>query len=162
MMGIAKKRRNSLKGLGLLLVLATFLFSCGKSPYYNTSYAFENQTWSQDLMPKFEVDIQDTSQLYDFEIFLRNTTDYAHSNLFIYLQSFAPDGSNGRKAYEIPIADEKGQWLGTKSGTLVENVLKFKQRKFPLKGKYTFKIELGITEKEMKNISDIGLRITAL
>jgi gliding motility-associated lipoprotein GldH len=111
-------------------------------------------------MPEFTVVIEDTTQVYDFEFFLRNTTDYNYSNLFIFLNSTAPDGSDGRRSYEIEIVDEQGQWIGQKSGTLVENILPFKRRKFPLKGKYTFKLELGVTEKEMTDLMDVGLRIT--
>lgn len=143
-----------------VLLSAFILTSCGDKPYFDKSYSFEGKNWEQRVKPKFVVQIDDTSRFYDFELTLRTTTDYSYSNLFIFLNSKTPNGLKAREPFQFRIADPDGKWMGKKSGTVVENVLVFKKRKFPLKGKYTFTIEQGITEQSVNEVLDIGLRMT--
>lgn len=111
-------------------------------------------------MPSFQVNITDTTKVYDFVITLRTTTSYAYNNLWIFLSSKTPSGLKAREPFQIQIANEDGTWIGVKSGTVIENQLIFKARKFPEKGKYTFTLEQGITEKNIGDVLDVGLRIT--
>ena len=64
----------------------------------------------------------------------------------------------GGKAKELKIAKPNGEWLGQKSGTFIENKLYYIRSKF-CKGTYTFKLEQGITMKEMQNISDVTIEV---
>ena len=45
-------------------------------------------------------------------------------------------------------------------GTIVEHQLIFKRRKLPSKGKYTFMIEQGVTQKVLEDILDISFNVT--
>ena len=73
--------RSSWLILGLILLLS----SCGKAPYFEKSVSFENKEWTRDLKPKFKVDIEDIKEEYNFTLSLRTTTDYAYSNLWVFL-----------------------------------------------------------------------------
>jgi gliding motility-associated lipoprotein GldH len=107
----------------------------------------------------------DTSS-YDVIFTFRTSTDYAYNNLWIYLTTAGPMCSSigdnavffGRKAKELKIAKPNGEWLGQKSGTFIENKLYYIRSKF-CKGTYTFKLEQGITMKEMQNISDVTIEV---
>jgi hypothetical protein len=57
------------------------------------------------------------------------------------------------------MADPNGNWIGKKSGTIVEHQLIFKRRKVPFKGKYKFKLEQAITEKSIDEVLDISLEV---
>lgn len=144
-------------GLSLLLVLA--LTACSDAPMYEKVYSFKNQEWKQNEKMKFVVDIQDTSKVYDFTVLVRTTTDYPYNNLWVFMKSIAPDGSTGREPFQIPISHPDGTWVGTKSGSTVETPLYFKSRKMPLKGKYTFILEQGITDSKVTDILDLILRV---
>jgi len=144
----------------LLLVTILFFFtSCEDRAYYQKSFGFKNNMWSQDVKPKFEVDFQDTTKLYDFVLTLRTTTDYKYSNLWIFLNSTPPVGESVREPYEIKTTFPDGSWIGKETGTIVEHQLVFKRRRLPFKGKYKFIVEQAITEKTIDEVLDISLRV---
>lgn len=147
--------RNTLY-LGVLVLL---LSACTDEVFYEKSYSFKNNEWDQRVKPTFKVEIKDTSKLYDFVITFRNTTDYSFSNCWIYLNSITPDKQKAREPFEIKITNPDGTWIGNKSGTIVENMLYFRQRKFPLAGTYFFRLEQGVIQESLEDVLDIGLRI---
>jgi gliding motility-associated lipoprotein GldH len=144
----------------LLLTIPLFFFaSCEDRAYYQKSFGFKNNLWSQDVKPKFEVEFQDTTKLYDFVLTLRTTIDYKYSNLWIFLNSTPPVGESVREPYEIKTTFPDGSWIGKETGTIVEHQVVFKRRRLPFKGKYKFVIEQAITEKTVDEVLDISLRI---
>ncbi len=141
--------------IALLLVLA----SCTQEAVFNKSFKFQDEVWSQNVKPEFEVDIQDTSVAYDFVFTLRSTTDYAYNNLWVFLSSTPPTGKTIREPYEIKMAYPDGNWIGKKSGTIVEHELIFQKRKLPFKGKYLFVLEQAITQKVVDEVLDLSFEV---
>ncbi len=143
--------------LASVLVL---LVSCGESPLFTKSVAFDNNEWKQDQKAVFEVNIPDTTQFYTITITLRTTTDYAYNNMWFFLHSKTPKGQEGREPVEMKIAHPDGSWIGEKSGTVVTTVARFSHRRFPQQGKYRFTFEQGVTENSVKDILDISYTVT--
>jgi gliding motility-associated lipoprotein GldH len=141
------------------MTLFLFFASCDETAYYQKSFGFKNNMWSQDVKPKFEVEFQDTTKLYDFVLTLRTTTDYKYSNLWIFLNSTPPVGESVREPYEIKTTFPDGSWIGKETGTIVEHQLVFKRRRLPFKGKYKFAVEQAITDKTVDEVLDISLRV---
>lgn len=126
---------------------------------YQKSYTFEKKEWAQNVKPSFTIDIKDTSKVYDFILTLRTTTDYKFSNLWVFFNTTSPDGKKSREAFEIVITNPDGTWYGKKTGTIVENNLIFRQKKIPMKGKYVFVLEQGITDSKIDEVLDVGLTV---
>lgn len=145
----------------LVLPLFLLLFSCGKSPYYSKVYSFKNEIWKAEDKKTFVVNITDTTTLYDIVFFLRVGTDYSYNNAWIYLHSTLPDKSTYKEAHQFYISNDIGEWVGKKSGSLVESEMVFAKRKFNKIGKYTFTIEQATTQQELRHAADIGLKIIA-
>lgn len=143
----------------LLLILPFFLLGCAEAPFYEKVYSFDNKEWKQDAKMKFVVDIQDVDKVYDFTLSVRTTTDYKYSNLWMFMKTIAPDGSTGREPIQMIITNPDGSWVGQKSGTTVETPLYFRQRKMPMKGKYTFILEQGITDTKVTEILDLIFKV---
>lgn len=148
-----------LKSIFFLLFFSLLLVACSDQSFYEKSYSFKRNTWSQKVKPIFKVEILDTSIFYDFILTFRNTTDYAYSNAWIYLNTKTPNKIKAREPFEIKITNPDGTWIGTKSGTVVENLLYFKRRKFPLKGIYCFQLEQAVVQENLTEVLDIGLRM---
>ncbi|TNF47470.1 MAG: gliding motility lipoprotein GldH [Bacteroidetes bacterium] len=142
-----------------LLVSAVSLTSCDEAPVYEKVYSFEDKNWDQQQKLNFKVDIKDIDQEYDFIITLRTTTDYNYNNLWIFLNTITPSGQKAREPFEIKVTNPDGSWAGIKTGTVVEFPLKFKSRKLPEEGVYTFVIEQGITATEITEVLDLGFRV---
>lgn len=143
----------------ILLVFAAFFASCTEPVFYEKSYSFPKNTWNLKVKPMFKVEIEDTAKLYDFTITFRTTTDYSFNNCWIYLNTRTPNKIKAREPFEIKITNPDGTWAGKKSGTIVENQLAFKRRKFPLKGVYFFEIEQAVVQENLGEVLDVGIRI---
>lgn len=142
-----------------VLVGTMILSSCVEAPTFEKSYTFENKQWDQKVKPSFTLDVKDIEKEYDFVLTVRTTTDYKYSNLWIYWNTTTPDGEKAREPFEIKITNPDGSWIGKKTGTIVENSLYFKRRKMPLKGKYIFILEQGITSSKIDEILDVSLLV---
>ena len=135
------------------------LLSCGEIPVYEKSYSFANNEWEQNVKPKFEVQIKDVQKEYNFTLSLRTTSDYKYNNIWVFMKTEAPDGTTAREPFEIKIVDPNGNWIGNKTGSIVETSLFFRKRKLPLKGTYTFTLEQGITISEIDEVLDLSFTV---
>lgn len=158
-MKITHKKVKINKSVLFLFVLGFGLFSCSESPYYEKVVSFENNKWEVNQKPSFEVEIEDTSTLYDFVLTIRTTTEYKFNNLWIFWNTKTPNGDRVREPFELKITTPDGSWIGKNSGTIVENQIHFRQRKISPKGKYTFTLEQGITESVIDNVLDVDLKV---
>lgn len=147
------------RNLYIVLLLTLVLASCTEQSFYEKSYSFNNNTWNLKVKPVFKVDIKDTSKLYNFTITLRTTTDYSFNNCWFYLNTKTPNKIKAREPFEMKITNADGTWIGKKSGTIVETVLPFKRRKFPVEGVYTFQLEQAVVQENLGEVLDIGIRI---
>lgn len=142
-----------------IVVGSMLLSSCVEAPTFEKSYVFEDEQWDQKVKPSFTLEIKDIEKEYDFVLTVRTTTDYKYSNLWIYWNTTTPDGEKAREPFEIKITNPDGSWVGKKTGTIVENSLYFKRRKMPVKGKYVFVLEQGITSSKIDEILDVSLLV---
>lgn len=143
----------------LILAMGLLLLSCGDKPMYEEVVSFDNREWKLDVKPEYTVEVKDASKVYDFTLSLRTTTDYQYSNLWVFMKTITPDGTVAREPFEIVITNDDGSWVGEKSGSVVTTPLYFRSRKLPIKGKYTFVIEQGITESKVDEVLDLGFRV---
>ena len=75
------------------------------------------------------------------------------------MKTETPDGTTAREPFELKITNPDGSWIGEKSGSIVTTSLYFKRRKMPVKGKYTFTLEQGITDSKIDEVHDLTLFI---
>lgn len=144
-----------------VVVLSMMLFSsCDPSGIYDRNVQIDPEGWAVADKKPFEVDATDTLALLNFYINLRHTTDYRYRNIFLFVDTFFPDGTQSKDTIEIILADQKGEWFGKGIGDIRSNQVLLKRGfSFPMKGKYKFRIEQGMREPELKGIMDVGIRI---
>lgn len=111
-------------------------------------------------MIQFKVDVTDTVSKYDFFVNIRHTKSYAYSNLFVFFHTTSPDGRKQTDTIEFPMADPEGNYVGDVSGGLVMNrIIIKKDVRFPKSGNYIFVIEQAMRDKELAEITDVGLTL---
>ncbi len=151
---------NRLAGSVMALALILLLPSCGSKDFYVHNYPVENGTWTADRYYRFDVPVTDTTGIYNIYLQIRNDGRYAYSNLWLFVRTNSPTGAAIRDTLECKLADPEGRWEGRGSGGRFSLELPFRYRvKFPVAGKYIFEINQGMRDKELKYITDIGLRI---
>jgi gliding motility-associated lipoprotein GldH len=137
-----------------------FLLSCDKNRVFEKNVKIPENTWQKDNIIHFNVNISDTSSSHNVYINLRNRSQYAYSNIFMFITMHAPNGESVRDTFEITLADARGRWLGRGIGNALSNqVLYLQNVKFPYRGVYVFDIEQAMWDEKLENIIDVGLRI---
>ena len=151
----------------VIFLLSFSFFSCadiGQSQFHT----LENAEWSKSDTLSFEFSITDTLNRYDILIHIRNNKDYDFSNIvLVSTLDFPESESSIVDTLEYEITDVEGNWLGQSQGTVVENVLFFRERVvFPNKGKYEMSFNHLMRKKgfveglsTLKGITDVGVEI---
>lgn len=152
---------------GLLIFgLSVGLHSCQiKSNQYQKQVSIENATWHSSLQPEFEIEISDSSSLYDVYVLLRNDNSYEISNIWLKLYVLPP-GSEHYKVYdriELTLADNTGKWIGRSFGDMWETKTLIAAKDstiFSKPGLYKIKFEQIMRTDPLVGILNVGLNVT--
>lgn len=142
-------------------LLAIGLLSCSDSGVvFQDSMEIPGAKWEKDAPISFDFSISDTMKRHDFYLNLRNTTAYEWSNLYLFVEIKFPNEKFNVDTVEFVLANKYGEWIGKKSGSIVDNDLLFiKGKRFPLKGDYSLSFSQAMRQDVLGEITDVGLRI---
>lgn len=147
----------------LLIAAAMFafiLYGCDDS-LYNKMKEIPDARWDMNYPAKFDIEVSDTSALYDFYVLIRHNTDYTHSNLYTFVTTTMPGDSITRDTIEFILAEPDGKWIGEGSGFLRTNeVLISRKFVFPKPGLYSFEFQQAMRDTVLEGITDFGIRIS--
>jgi len=140
--------------------LGVLLFSCDSNRVYEQYENIPDFEWDQANIFRFEVEVTDTIHAHNIFVNLRNSGDYAYSNLWLFVKTISPDNEITDEKIEIKLADETGEWYGSGFGNIFDLQVPFQQKVvFPKSGKYMFEITQGMYDLKLKGIVNIGIRI---
>jgi gliding motility-associated lipoprotein GldH len=153
-------RINRLKTSVICILFFVLISSCDQNQVFEQNINFPDLTWNKDSVVTIQVDIKDTISAHNIYINVRNTSRYETQNLFLFVNTASPNGTVLRDTFECYLANDRGNWTGSGWGDMYENQFVYKKNiRFPISGTYTFKYIQAMRTNELKNISDIGLRI---
>jgi len=154
---------NNCKVLLLFAVMLPLLFGgCDTNNIADTNQTMPSRNWSYANKVKVMVDITDSSKLFNIYFKLRHTADYRYSNIFVLLNVKTPQKKRSRR-YEFKLAQADGQWNGSGSGNLYTYTFPLLSNfKFPAPGKYELELEQNMRDNPLKEISDAGIKVSAL
>ena len=139
------------------------LQSCNKKVYYTMEQDVDETGWNMNDRLKYDVDIKDTLQVFDFYIDLRNSTHYTKANTFLFINTTFPDGTVAYDTMECPLADVQGHWYGRRTGRYVDSRFVFRRHViFPRSGRYHFEISHGMRDTNIAGLKSVGMRIEKL
>ena len=120
-------------------------WGCGTDAFYAETQPLDPDLgWEADEKATFEWQVTDTLAKYDFFIDLRHDQRYPFSNIYLFVDFTFPNGRTLRDTLACDLADERGRWLGTGFGNLVDHRIGFRsQTGFPLTGDYAIGIRHG-------------------
>ncbi len=152
---------RSFVNIAFYISLGLLLFSsCDSNRVFEKNIAIDNGIWNADSIIKFNMEIEDTLQPYNFYINIRNSTDYRYSNLYLFIDTYFPDDTHARDTLEFLLADSEGKWFGKGFGKIKESkVLLRKGVHFPMSGHYVFTLQQAMREENLEGIEDVGMRI---
>ena len=149
------------KAITPIIVLTLLLAACDGSVYYDESRHVDEHGWLPAEVLTFDVDVDDTTHLFDFLVGVRNTVSYPYSNTFLFITTTFPDGSVARDTMECPLADAAGRWYGKRVGRYVDSRYRLRGSsvQFPMAGHYRFEVTNGMRDSAIAGLKDISLRI---
>ena len=141
--------------------LAWMWQSCDSKVYYTAERDVDESGWNMNDRLNFDVDVEDTLQIFDFYIDVRNSVQYPKANTFFFINTTFPDGSVAYDTLECPLADPEGRWLGKHTGRYVDARYRLRggSARFPMTGRYHFAIANGMRDSAISGLKDIGLRV---
>lgn len=141
-------------------VLLVCLSACDSTMFYERQQAVDEHGWLPSEAVDFDVEVPDTTTVYNFQMEVRNSVSYPYANTFFFLHTTFPDGSVAHDTLEFPLADPTGRWLGKCTGRYVDTRYYFRRNaRFPMTGTYRFSVTNGMRDSAISGIKDIGLRI---
>ena len=142
------------------IILFLFLVSCSHNEIFFEYHTFKNDGWDRKDAAVFHINMDNTTDLFDVSLEIRNNNDYPFRNIWLFVDSQAPGGDVQTDTIGVNLADAYGKWQG-KGISLYSLAIPYKTGvRFPQKGTYTYSIRHGMSENPLKGISDIGLKIS--
>ena len=152
--------KRQYRTIALLPLLLLLLQGCDKHVYYTDEYDVDETGWNMNDAAVFDVDVDDTLQVFDFFIDVRNSVHFPKANVFFFINTTFPDGSVAYDTLECPLADVEGHWYGRRTGRYVDSRYVFRRHViFPRTGLYRFEILHGMRDTNVVGLKSVGLRI---
>lgn len=148
-------------GLFLVVLVAMLMTSCDGTVFYSEYADINEDGWEISDSACFDVQVDDTTRLFNLYVEVRNSIDYSYSNLFLFVNTTFPDGSVSCDTMELPLADPTGAWLGKHSGRYVDSRYRLRGQpvRFPMLGKYHFAIVNGMRDEAIEGIAHVGFLV---
>lgn len=152
--------RNSIA----LIAAMALAVACDPTPMYEEYVSVPGNSWQADSTISFEVEITDTTGVYQAIWHLRNNDDYEWSNIYLFRDVKSDRGVEYADTAQFILADNYGKWLGKGVGELKTNSWPFKSGylRFRHSGKYTFTLQQAMRTPSLKGVEDVGLGIYKL
>jgi len=148
--------KNSFLVGAVLLVLA----GCTSNDVFFQYTAVNPKGWSKDSLYCFDIPITDTLSYYNLYVNIRNRGEYPYQNLWLFLNKISPDKTQKKDSIECYLADQRGKWLGSGIGSVLEMPVLYQQNvRFKQAGIYHYKIVHGMRDTVLMGINDIGMRV---
>ncbi len=90
----------------------------------------KNSEWPQDSILVFNMDIPDSTKIYNLSLNVRNEGKYPYSNLWLFISIVPPSGKELKDTLELTLANPDGKWLGSGLGYLYEKKYPYKKISF--------------------------------
>ena len=143
-----------------LCAVAVLTAACDKNVYYTVQQDVDETGWDMNDRLEFDVDVDDTLQLFDFYVDVRNSVHFPKANVFFFINTTFPDGSVAYDTLECPLADVEGHWYVRRTGRYVDSRFVFRRHViFPRTGNYHFEVAHGMRDTCVVGLKSVGLRI---
>ncbi len=145
----------------LLFIEAVFFsVSCDRNLVYEKYAPIPEMGWPADSIICFNVNISDTTQNNNLYFNIRNSIDYPYSNIWLFISITPPKGDILTDTIEFTLAGPGGEWFGKGHGKFRDNQFIFRRNVyFPNPGQYKFQLQHGMRTKELKGVSNVGIRV---
>lgn len=144
----------------LIILSSALLAACSSQTRYSSFQPVPLMGWDADSVLTYDIRVTDNTPC-DILLCVRHTESYPYQNMWLFCSLGRPDTTAlWTDTLEFYLADDRGRWLGNGSVKLIEMPVIFAQNyQFPDTGRYVFRIQQGMRDKELRGVSDVGVII---
>lgn len=152
--------RSPLPFLINILIIIGLFASCQTKELYEQVTLYPDHKWPGQQVNEYQFSISDTNAAYKVYFVIRHHNSYHYKNIWIQLNTIAPNDSITKQSVNLNLADDEKGWLGTGMDDIYDqripmsaDTLHFK------KGLYKFKLQHTMREDPLDNILSTGIRV---
>ncbi len=144
----------------IFLITLVLFASCDKKPMFEENKILEKNEWNFNDTISFEVNVNDTLNLKNLSLNIRNSSTYPYYNMFVYVDIKNEKGGIDKDTVEFYLANPiSGKWTGNGSSGIHYNTILYKQVKFLNTGKYKISLTHGMRDTILEGINAIGFKV---
>lgn len=119
-----------------------------------------DKPWEYEEPVSFEVEINDTLQIYNLVLDIEHTTTYLYQNLYVQLETTFPGKELTKQEVSFNLANKAGKWFGNCNEESCEISLLIQKNAFFNKaGKYTFTFLPYMRNNPVEGINNLRFSI---
>ena len=146
-------------------IIFLFFFSCESE---NTHYhSFTNSSWNSQDDIKFDIIIEDSTQVRVSNISIRHNNSYKYQNIIFFLHHYFKEKLISTDTINFDLAEDDGNWIGTGKSNIREFTTTILTPKTHQNGIQSFYLELAMRDntsneiEKLNNISDISFYLSS-
>ena len=149
------------KLLSYLVILVSFVTSCGTIDVFEKNVSIPNHEWSNAFKPEIAFEVSDTTSFYDIYVVLRHTDAYRYKNIYMNIYTQVPGDTLLKQRLELQLATDDKGWLGSGMDDIFEHRIRITKEAQKLRkpGLYKFTLEQIMREDPLQNVMNVGIRV---
>lgn len=137
-----------------------FFASCEPKQLFEQNTVYPNHSWSTKQTNEYQFTITDTSAAYKVFFVIRHHNAYHYKNIWIQLNTTAPNDSVSKQSINLNLADDEKGWLGTGMDDIYDQRIPVTNDPVHFKkGVYKFALSHTMREDPLENILSTGIRV---
>lgn len=152
--------QSTLQYLIKALLLVVLFASCQTKELFEQVTLHPEHKWAGKQVNEYQFSITDTNAAYKVYFVIRHHNAYHYKNIWIELNTIAPNDSITKQSVNLNLADNEKGWLGTGMDDIYDqripigtDAVHFK------KGLYKFKLQHTMREDPLDNVLSTGIRV---
>lgn len=143
------------------LILACTLGACQTIDVFEKNVSIPNQAWSSSFKPEIDLEVSDTTALYNIYFVVRHTDAYRYKNMWVNVYTFMPNDTLPKQRLDILLATDDKGWLGSGMDDIFEHRVRITGAPVQLQkaGMYKFRLEQIMREDPLANVMNVGIRV---
>ena len=144
--------------LGMFALL--LIWACGEGFDFEKKQTIGNKGWAYSDVLDFDLNIADTTTIYNIYLEIEHATDYSKQNLYTLIHTKFPSGERLKEQVSLELADKRGKWNGNCSSSSCTLRIPIQEGAFfSQAGQYTFSVEQYMRQNPLAGIKSIALML---
>lgn len=142
-------------------MLAVLFSACQTIDVFEKNVSLPNHEWSSTFKPEIELEITDTTSLYNIYFVVRHTDAYRYKNLWVNVYTKMPTDSLPKQRLDMLLATDDKGWLGSGMDDIFEHRIRITNQPVQLNnsGLYKFRLEQIMREDPLQFVMNVGIRV---